>query len=110
MRSGQYDQRITVKEKDVTGQDAFGADEYTWTTVATFWAHIRAMQGRELETAQQTWADARFKVIMPWQQTVTSIKREHRITWGTRTLEILDAEDPTSLRREFIMYCREIVE
>jgi hypothetical protein len=74
------------------------------------------MSGRELETAQQTWAEARFKVITHF---ISGVKREMRIVWGgldgsnaplstARLLDILDAEDPWGTGTTLVMICKEI--
>ena len=80
----------------------------SWTDIATVYANVRAMTGRELESVQQRWAEARFKVRMPFMKDLT-IQRDYRAAWGTRKLDILDVEDPDGMRRELIMYCKEFV-
>ncbi|OFX13202.1 MAG: hypothetical protein A2Z18_11075 [Armatimonadetes bacterium RBG_16_58_9] len=110
MRIGPYRHRITISRKTVSGQNSYGEDvsDYTTTAFGPFWAEVTALRGRELESARQTWAEARFRVRMRHQPGVT-VRREDRITWGTRTLDILDAEDQAGRQREIVMYCRELV-
>ncbi len=110
MMAGKLREQITVQEKNPDSQNTFGELPNSWaspTTIGTYWADVRAMVGRELQAAQETFAEARWKVLMRYQP---DIKREHRILWGTRTLDILDAEDPDQRGRELLMYCREVVE
>jgi SPP1 family predicted phage head-tail adaptor len=111
MRAGCLTQRITIQHRTVTGQDSYGQDTVSWTTSTSgpFWAEIVAMQGRELANAQQKWAEARFKVTIRYQSGVT-IKRQDRVSWGTRTLDILDAEDPDQGLRKTVMVCNELVD
>ena len=98
MRSGTLRHQITITRRNVTGQNSFGEDTLgTSTTVGAYKADVIALQGREFEAAQQKWAEARFKVRMRY--TATAIRREDQITWGTRTLEILDVEDRRQGRR-----------
>jgi SPP1 family predicted phage head-tail adaptor len=83
--------RITWQEKTVTGQDSLGQNIYEWDDVLITPARVVALVGRELELAQQRWAEARFRVEMHY---ITGIKREMRGLWGTRYLNVIDAEDP----------------
>jgi len=107
MRAGERGQYITIKEKTVSGQDSRGADEYTWTDVVSVWASIRPMSGREMEAAHQIWAEARFRFFI--EPYVDGIQRDMVITWGTRTLNILDVEDPSGMRKELHGYAKELV-
>ena len=99
--------KITIGKRTITGQDAYGASIVTYP-VDVFWADITAMQGRELDAAMQRWAEARFKVRIHFNS--YGIDRADRIFWGTRTLDILDIEDPYGDQRWLIMYCKEFVE
>lgn len=51
MRAGEMNQRITLQQRAST-QDSFGAQDNTWTDVATLWAGINPMTGKELFAAQ----------------------------------------------------------
>lgn len=100
--------QIVIQSPNVT-QNGFGENVISsWTDRVAGWANVRAMTGRELERVQQTWAEARFKVRMPYTNALT-IQRDWRIAWGSRKLDILDCEDPDGMRREWIAYCKEIV-
>ncbi len=83
--------RIVWQQKAISGQDSAGQDIYTWTPIVTTQCRVTALQGRELEFANQRWADARFQIEMHY---VSTLKREMRGVWGTRYLDIVDAEDP----------------
>jgi SPP1 family predicted phage head-tail adaptor len=84
------------------GEDVLG----TPTTIVTCWAEIRSLMGREFEAIQQKFAEARLKIRI--RQTDTAIQRKDYFTWGSRTIDILDIEDPTGERKEMVLYCREI--
>ena len=108
--TGNLSERVTIQHKTVTTQDTYGQDTVSWTasTDGPYWALVEAMQGRELESVMQKWAEARFRVTIRFQSGVT-INREDRLLWGSRTLDILDAEDPTQSRTWTVMVCRELV-
>ena len=82
---------ITWQQKTVSGQNSFGEDIYEWDDVMVCRARVTALAGRELEAAQQRWAEARFQIE---QHYVSGLKRAMRVAWGDRLLDVIDAEDP----------------
>jgi SPP1 family predicted phage head-tail adaptor len=111
MRAGTLRSSVIIQRKTVTGQDSRGADVIDWTTDVDgpFWANVEALQGRQLEAVQQTWAEARFRVTIRYQPGI-AIARADRLLWGTRVLDILDAEEPDQRHRQVVMICKELVE
>ena len=99
--------KIVIGKRTIGDQDAFGNDIVTFPTFGTFWAKVKAMQGRELDAAMQRWAEARFKVRMHYN--TYGIERADRIYWGTNTLDILDIGDALGDQRWLIAYCKEFV-
>lgn len=98
---------ITIIQRSEGSQDAYGEPTITWVTFQQCWARVEALRGQEFESVRQTWAEARMKVTIHY---LSGVEREMRITWEDRTLEILDAEDPNSMRERLVMYCRELVD
>jgi head-tail adaptor len=93
-QTGQLDQRIVILRKNVTGQDSTGADTLgTPTTVATLWARVEDLDGRELQVAMQRWATARYKITIRRQPTLTLTTSDY-ITWAGNTLDILEIGGP----------------
>jgi head-tail adaptor len=107
LNPGKLRDLIVITRKVVSSQNEYGEDVYTEEEVMRFFAHVRAMSGAELQRLEQRWAEARF-VIETWFLTV-QIDREWIATWGTRRLNILDAEDPEGMRRRTRMYAREVL-
>ena len=52
LRAGQLNRRITL-QRPSSAQDSFGAVQSTWIDVATVWADIQPLSGRELENARR---------------------------------------------------------
>lgn len=93
-QTGQLDQRIVILRKNVTGQDSTGTDTLgTPTTVATLWARVEDLDGRELQVAMQRWATARYKITIRRQPTLTLTTSDY-ITWAGNTLDILEIGGP----------------
>ena len=108
MSIGARRQFITIKEKLVTSPDSYGQDHFTWVTHATAWADIRSLQGREMDAVKQIWAEAQFKFYI--EPFISGIERNMVISWGTRTLNILDCEDPTGQHKALKGYASELVQ
>ena len=58
LNPGLLREQLIVQYKNVTGQDSYGQDVYTWQTFVSMKGQVTALQGRELELAQQKWAEA----------------------------------------------------
>lgn len=63
MRIGNMRQRITI-QKESRGGDSGGGFEENWTDVATRWAGVRPVTGRERETGMQLEAQVTHIVTM----------------------------------------------
>lgn len=83
-----------VKTKNDFGEDVIELENY-----ATVLAQIAALQGREMEAAQQRWAAAKYRIRMQYTK---GIEREFTIEWplasGLLTLDILDVQDLAGTR------------
>ena len=108
MSSRDFRYRVVVGKRTVTGQDSYGNDTIAYPTLGTFWAEVKSTQGREFSAVMQKWAEAQFAVRMHYN--TYGIDRADRISWGTRTLDILDIEDPFGDSRWLVAICKEFVE
>lgn len=107
MQAGLLRDRITITQETVTGQNSYGEDAVTTATVGQFWANVISLTGRELEVAQQRWAEARYKVIMRHQPGV-SITRKMTVVNGGRSMDILDVQDiDSSIRPKALLICKD---
>lgn len=66
MRSGALGQRITLQQRTVA-QDPTGGQLAIWTDVATVWAEVTPLSGRELIAAQAVASETSHQVTMRWQ-------------------------------------------
>jgi len=74
MRLGPLRQRVNIQARSAT-VDAFGQESETWATVATVWASVEPLSGRELLTAQQVQGETTHRVRMRYQAGVTTSTR-----------------------------------
>lgn len=96
-----------VIQSPTKSQNSFGEDVVTWGTYATVRALVQSIPGREVEAVQQTWADAKYKIVTQW---IDDVEREFRVLWGTKVLDILDVRDEAGTRTVLTMYARELAE
>ncbi len=107
LNPGTLRHRVCIRQKTITGTDGYGHDTYTWTDYQVCYAAIVALQGREFEAARQIWADARFRVTVPY---LTGVTTQMRVHWDetAQDLEILDVQDPWGTRTVLQMTCKQI--
>jgi head-tail adaptor len=110
MQAGRLDQRITIKRENRTGYDSFGQPVLgTPVDVASVWAEVIYLAGRELEAVQQTWAEARYKIRLRRQMEI-EINRAYWIDWQGDTLDILDVQGPRTRNPEWVIIAKDHVE
>lgn len=66
MRIGALGQRITLQQRSLA-QDATGGQLTTWTDVATVWAEVMPLSGRELIAAQAVASETSHQITLRWQ-------------------------------------------
>jgi SPP1 family predicted phage head-tail adaptor len=66
IRSGQLTRRIRIQRRS-TVQDSFGGPALTWIDVASVWAGIEPLTGRELESAQRMASEVSHQITVRYQ-------------------------------------------
>lgn len=84
MKSGDLDQRVTLQSRSVV-QDAHGQDTITWVDVATVWAQVQALRGREFFAAAQVQQEQSLKVRIRYR---TGVLTTWRLVWQGRNHDI----------------------
>jgi SPP1 family predicted phage head-tail adaptor len=108
LQVGECRNQVTFQEFVSTSQDSQGQNVGTWTNRFTLWCKVEEGGGRELNSARQTFAEAKY-VIRTFRPPVT-IERAWRAIKDGGFLNILDAGDPFGTRREVLIIAREFVE
>ncbi len=70
MRAGRLNTRITI-EQPSESRSATGAVVTTWSTLATVWAEVVPLRGREFYAAQAVQAETDVKYRIRWRDDVT---------------------------------------
>ena len=66
LRAGQLTRRLKIQSRSAT-QDTFGGPSLVWTDVATVWAEIQPLTGRELEGAQRMASEVSHQITVRYQ-------------------------------------------
>ena len=81
LRAGQLNRRITLQRQSNV-QDSYGGPVRTWLNVATIWADIQPLTGRELESAQRMASEISHQITVRYQASLT----DTRVVSGYRAL------------------------
>lgn len=82
---GKRDQRVTIQAKNAT-RAANGEEVVTWTDVATVWAKVEQLRGREYFAGAQMQDVVDVRVCMLHRDDVT---RDQRLLWDSAPLDIV---------------------
>ena len=63
LSAGRLRDRVTIQTKSIT-RDAYGAEVVTWAALATVWASVESLSGREYMAAQQINAERVQRVVI----------------------------------------------
>jgi len=105
MRAGELRHRVTFKEKSVTRND-FNEEVITWTEVATVWASVEDLSGREFYEARRAGAQVTTRIRMRYR---SDIAPEMQATWDGHTYDIEAVTDPTGRKRELVVHVTEVL-
>ncbi len=105
MAAGRFRHRITLQEL-VTGQDEAGQPVDMWQDVATVWAAVEPLRGREYFAAQQVQAEVTTRIRIRYRR---GIRPEMRVLYDGRLFNILSVIDPEERHVELQLMCREVV-
>ena len=105
MRAGELRQRITIQQKTIT-RDTYGAAVETWAALATVWAAVEPMSGREYFQSQQINAEVTTRIRIRHRSDVDSTMR---VVFGASTYDIQAVIEPETNKRELQLMCREVV-
>jgi SPP1 family predicted phage head-tail adaptor len=108
MRAGDLRHRVRIQKRSVV-TDTFGAQSHVWTDVATVWADISPMSGRELLAAQAINVDISHVVTIRYQPQFASPKAvaAMRILYGERIFNISAPRDVDERHRQIELQCAE---
>jgi SPP1 family predicted phage head-tail adaptor len=104
MRAGQLNRRVQLQRQALT-TDSEGRASGTWSTLATAWAAIEPLQGREALLAAQAQTTLSHRVRIRYRPGVTA---RMRLVYGARVFDIQAVTNTAEARRELVLDCQEL--
>ena len=104
MKAGALRHQVTIQRLTIT-QGSAGEVIETWSDVATVYAAVEPLSGREYWQAQQVAAETSIRVRIRYR---AGLETTMRVIHDDRTLEILSIVDPEERHRELQLMCREL--
>ena len=107
---GKMRHRITFQafggKQDSTG-DPLQEDDDNWADVATVWASIDPISGREFYAAEQSQSEVSHKVRCRYRSGLTTAMR---IKYGQRKFDIISIIDWEERHESLLIMCKELVQ
>lgn len=104
IHAGQLTKKITI-QNSISVIDSFGQDIPTWTTVATPYAKVDFLNGKEFFQAQQVNSEVTIKIKTRYRD---GINTKTRILYGAKILNIVQII-PDEKNTELVFMCKEVV-
>lgn len=98
---GQFDQLVTIQQR-VPGQNARGQAVDQWTPVATVFAKVEPLRGREFFAAGQMQSEATTRITIRWR---AGVDERNRVMWRGEPHDITAAIDPEGQRQVIELMC-----
>ncbi|MGE3831357.1 MAG: phage head closure protein [Parvibaculaceae bacterium] len=102
-RIGRLRHRLTL-EAPVTDADDIGGRSVAWTPVATMWAAIETVNGKEIAALGQTDAQLIHRITIRHRDGVGPAMRLRK---GARIFEIVSVRDPDGRKRFLVIHAIE---
>ena len=97
--------RITLQEL-VTGQDEAGQPVQEWQDVATVWAAVEPLRGREYWAAAQVQSEVTTRIRIRYR---SGVRPDMRVLYGGRVFNVTAVIDPEERHMELQLMCREVM-
>jgi len=86
--------------------DSFGSEVESWSEVASVWASVETLKGREFFAMQKENAETTVRICIRYR---TGISPDMRIKFGDKIYEINAIIDLEERHTELQLMCRELV-
>ena len=105
MRAGMLRHRVTIQRQEIVfGKFGAPLHDKVWENVATVWASLEAMSGREFFVIQQAQSEVTQCIRIRYRADVTA---DMRVIHNGRVFNIV-APLPDNRGRKLVLMCREV--
>lgn len=105
MDVGRLSERVTIERPEIT-RDAFGGVIESWTLIASTWAAVEPLQGREFWSAAGSHAETTIRVRTRYMAGITAACRV--VLDDGRVLDVQSVIDERNQHRYLQLMCREL--
>lgn len=106
MRAGRLRNRIELQRVSETLVN--GEPVQTWTTLATVWAAVEPLAGRQFFAAQQTQAQVTHSIRIRWSRDWT-LGPKDRVKFGERLFDIVAVLNIEERNQELVIQAVEVL-
>ena len=101
---GEMRQRIALQAKTITKSEGIPLEN--WTTVATVWAAVSDISGKEYFQAGALQSEVTTRIKIRYR---TGITTSMRVLYGSRVFQILSVIDKDERHRVIELMCKEVI-
>lgn len=105
LASGELNRRITLQQRSIVA-DSFGEPLAVWTDLASLWAGIQPLSGRELELAQKVSSEVTHRITIRYRASLTDTRSMAalRLLYRNRTFNVHAVlnEDEANVQLQFL--------
>lgn len=101
MQAGKLDHRVTIEGKSVS-RSAIGEEVVAWVAVATLWAKVEPLRGREFFAAQQMQDAADYRITIRYRPGLT---RDMRVIWREQCFDVVSVLEPFGAKQSLELMC-----
>lgn len=105
MNPGKLNKQITLQQQRPS-KDGEGISISVWVDLATIWASVEPIRGREYFQAAAVGAESTVRIRIRYREGITT---DLRVLYGSRKFNIRSAIDPEERHRELHLMCEEVV-
>jgi SPP1 family predicted phage head-tail adaptor len=97
--AGELRERVTIRRQSNSKNPKTGGLERSWATVATVWAKIRSLNGKEAVIGEVLSGVSVFEVIIRHR---TDVAASDQVLWNGRELNVLTPPEDRSGRKQWL--------
>ena len=104
MNPGRLNRRIILQRQDVS-RDVVGQAKPVWTDVATVWAAVLPLRGREYFESARVNSEITVRVVIRYR---ADVKPSWRVKHGADAYDIIEIINPADGKRELQLMCKRV--
>jgi len=104
MNPGKLNHRVTLQRQEIT-RDTAGQGKTVWTTVATVWAAVLPLRGREFFESARINSEITVRFIIRYR---ADVKPSWRVLHGGNGYDIVEIINPEDGKRELQLMCKRV--